>query len=480
MGILIGLDIGTTKLCAVAFDAESGSMGGVEDAPNDAQLPCEPDAAEQDASAIIGKAVSLLARLVQDVRGKSRSVDAIGVTGQMHGVVLADGEGVPVTPLVTWQDGRGNRPFAGTGHSYADELARRLGPAAVEASGCSPASGFGAVTLLRMAAENCLPRNVTALTMHDLVVRALCGVAATDPTDGASWGVFDVRHGNRWLPEARQAVGLRDDVGLPAIAPTGSLAGSLLPSVASAVGVAAGTPVAVAIGDNQASFFGSVPSVADSVLFNLGTGGQMSVAADTFQRATGLDTRPLVEGQWLMVGASLCGGRAYQILRDFFAAVGRDLFGASDTTGLYAAMGALADASDEDCGGLCADTRFEGARVSPSLRGCVARISSSNLRPGNLARAVIVGMIEELVEFYRQAESCGAAASVAAGSGNGLRRNAIARLELERRLGMRLRMPPHQEEAAVGAALTAGVASGVYADWNDAGKALFCSPAVGD
>ena len=71
-------------------------------------------------------------------------------------------------------------------------------------------------------------------------------------------------------------------------------------------------------------------------------------------------------------------------------------------------------------------------------------------------------MVDELVSFYR---ASGVEASVAAGSGNGVRRNPAVQDELKRRLGMQLFLPEYQEEAAVGAALTAGVAAGVYPDW---------------
>lgn len=455
MDILLGLDIGTTKLCAVAVQAESRQLLAVEDALNEAQLPAEPDAAEQDARVILAQALALLARLLARPELAGARPLALGVTGQMHGVVLVDAAGTPLSPLITWQDGRGNRPAA-TGRTYAAELAQRLGDGALADTGCTPASGYGAVTLLRLREEDLLPAGARALTIHDLLVRTLCGRALTDPTDAASWGIFDVRHGARWLPGASAALELPADI-FPEIAPTGSVAGGLLPHVAAIIGAPTGLPVAVAIGDNQASFLASVPARAETVLLNLGTGGQMSVPVDRYTSAPGLDTRPLLPGLWLLVGASLCGGRAYQVLERFFAAVGRELFGSDSAEALYEAMNRLAAQANEDCGGLTASTRFAGTRLDPAARGELHDIDIANLTPGNLTRAVIAGMVEELAEFYALAQHAGAHPTHLAASGNAVRRNPLVRQTIERRFNLPLHLPSFQEEAAVGAALVGGM-----------------------
>lgn len=457
MDILLGVDIGTSKLCVVAVAADGGALLAVEDAPNDTGLPGEPDSAEQDAAALLARVPALLARLHHHPEVAGARPLALGVTGQMHGVVLADSAGRPLSPLITWQDGRGNR-LAGSGRSYVDEVRHRLCAAAAD-SGCQAASGYGAVTLLRLCEEGRLPVGATALTIQDLLVATMSGAPATDATDAASWGLFDVRHGGRWLPGAAGALGLPEEL-LPALRPTGSRAGTLLPGMAASTGwLPAGLPVAVAIGDNQASFVGSVPALADTVLLNLGTGGQLSVPIDHFARVEGLDTRPLLPGLWLLVGASLCGGRAYQVLERFFAAVGRECFGYADPPELYAVMHRLAETVDAD-GGLRADTRFSGTRLDPCARGALRGISTDNFTPAHLTRAVLAGMVEELAAFYRQAGAAGAHPTRLAASGNAVRRNPALRQEIARQLAMPVMLPPCAEEAAHGAALIGGMAIG--------------------
>ncbi|MBN1809913.1 MAG: hypothetical protein JW909_12670 [Planctomycetes bacterium] len=454
MDVLLGMDIGTTKLCATVLDAAGRELLASEETPNSFAVSGDGEAREQDAAGILDAATGLLARIVRKPALSNARIEGIGITGQMHGVVFTDGAGAPVTNLVTWQDGRGCRRAPGTDRTFVEELSRRLGADALVLAGCPPASGFGGVTILRMAAEGVLPAGCVPLTIHDCMVRRLTGVACTDATDAASWGMCDVSTG-RWLEGAAEAAGMEESL-LPRILPTGSRAGCLTGGAAARTGIPAGTPVNVAVGDNQASFVGSVVSFADSVLFNLGTGGQMSVAVDRFLRVDGLETRPLLPGHWLLTGASLCGGRAYAVLERFFRDVGKMLFGRDAPGSLFDRMNESGASSCNDAGALRAAMLFDGTRRDPSVRGGIYGIDTGNLTAANLIRAFVNGMVGELVDFYRLAENAGVAASHLAGSGNAVRRNPLVRDEIERRMGMRLSISPWREEAACGAAVLAG------------------------
>ena len=80
----------------------------------------------------------------------------------------------------------------------------------------------------------------------------------------------------------------------------------------------AGVPVMGSIGDNQASLFGSVRDLKDTVLLNVGTGSQVSLVTEKFIECSGsVELRPCTENSYILVGASLCGGRAYAMLEQF-------------------------------------------------------------------------------------------------------------------------------------------------------------------
>ncbi|MHB1458968.1 MAG: sedoheptulokinase [Armatimonadota bacterium] len=456
--LLLGLDIGTTKICAVAIEAETRMVIAIETVLNNSHLSVDNDGAEQEPLVILKQACKMLHQICLRIDSKIYSIDGFGVTGQMHGVVLVDSTGNPITPLISWQDKRGHHRYERFQQTYVEELRQCLGD--TSDAGCEPATGYGAVTLLRLWDEGLLPTGSHALTIQDFVVYQLCGSMTIDPSDAASWGIFDVHHGKRWLPSALKALPFLERV-LPEIYATGTTAGRLTSCAASITGLPQGLPIAVATGDNQASFIGSVPSVCESMLLNLGTGGQISIPVDHFVLLPSVETRPLFSDYRLLVGASLCGGRAYNILADFFIRVGHELFGCNSDS-LFDKMNQIAGETIADCENLKASTLFEGTRSNPDIRGSFTNIDSQNLTPGNMIRACITGMVDELIDMYLNARDAGVDIKYVVGAGNAIRRNPVVRSEIERRLSMFLHESPNTEEAAVGAALIGGYASEVF------------------
>ena len=127
-----GIDIGTTTISGAVLDTESGRLLCSLTSPGGEKLEGAPWAGEQSADDILKKASRMLERLREAVPGTA----ALGLTGQMHGMLYVDAEGRALSPLYTWQDGRGEQPFAGG--TYASELSRR--------TGCPMATGFGLTT----------------------------------------------------------------------------------------------------------------------------------------------------------------------------------------------------------------------------------------------------------------------------------------------------------------------------------------------
>src|SRR5262249_22266379 len=138
----------------------------------------------------------------------------------------------------------------------------------------------------------------------------------TDPTCAASAGVLDVARGD-WAGDLIAALGLPRSL-FPPVRPSGERAGGLTPAMAEATGLPAGLPVFAGIGDNQASFLGRVPDRDDTVLVNVGTGGQVAVWAPAYAFDPRLETRPFPGDGYLLVSAGLSGGSAYAQLERFF------------------------------------------------------------------------------------------------------------------------------------------------------------------
>ena len=152
-----------------------------------------------------------------------------------------------------------------------------------------------------------------------------------------------------------------------------------------------------AIGDNQASFLGSVGGIHGSILVNVGTGSQISVFVDRYLDAAGIDTRPFPLGGYIGVGAALCGGKAYSILHDFFERTMR-LFTGGEAGASWELMNAVAGGT---AGGepLHVDTRFAGTRATPGCAGRRCRHRHRQPHPENLIVGVREGIADELLGF---------------------------------------------------------------------------------
>lgn len=430
---VLGLDIGTTTISAVVV--EKGALLDRITCKNDSFLPTQ-NAWERIQSPAYIKETALDA--VKTLLEKHPDVARIGVTGQMHGIVYLDAEGMPVSPLYTWQDQRGNQPYR-EGATYAQYLSK--------VSGCSLATGYGLVTHLYNAVNGLVPKQAAKLcTIHDYIAMTLAGkrTPVTDCTDGASLGFFDVVT-REFDTAALEKLGMDT---------------SLLPAVSDGcIGGYKNAGVYVAIGDNQASFLGATNGNRGAILINVGTGGQFSAFTEDYIQCEGLETRPFPGSGYLLVGASLCGGRAYALLERFYRSLAEAC--GCGVSSCYEMMNKLleAEAEPEDLPRIT--PLFQGTRSDPDLRASITGLSGDNFTPRHITWAMLEGMARELYGMYRMyCVKAGHREKLLVGSGNGLRKNRHLAAIVSELWGMPLTMSACEEEAAVGAALYASSVSG--------------------
>ncbi len=428
---LLGLDIGTTTVSAVVV--EDGHVLASSTVKNDSFLPsAHPWERIQDPNRIRTLALQSVDALLQ----QHPDVERIGVTGQMHGIVYLDAAGTPVSPLYTWQDGRGD--LAGEdGETFVQALSRL--------TGYPLATGFGLVTHASLQKNGLIPPEAKVFcTIQDYLAMVLAGrtTPVTDCGDAASMGIFSVKDGVFDLVAMEKA----------------GIDTSYLPTVAhdEVLGYY-GERIAVypAIGDNQASFLGSVGDDVSAILVNVGTGSQFSAYTPTYLACHGLETRPFPKGGYLVVGSALCGGRAYALLETFFRQTVEAMTAAAPES-CYEAMGRLLQGEKpNDVPILC--PQFKGTREDPQRRGSIQNLSTENFTPTHLAWAMVEGMCKELHDMYLAYLQDGGSPARLVGSGNGLRRNPALQNAFCRAFGQELTMSSCMEEAAAGAAIYAGM-----------------------
>ena len=443
----MGIDIGTTTVSVILLDSESGELFGSRTISHQAFMEGKlPVNRVQDAE----KLYSLTEKAARELSEEFGKPDSIGLTGQMHGVLYVDKDGKAVTPLYTWQDGSGNEKYNETS-TYAQVLRKKVGTAA---------TGYGMTTHFYLSHNNEIPKEAAKMTtISDYVAMRLCDrktpVLARDMA--ASWGCFDTEN-NQFLREKLETLGVRTDC-IPEVTKGHGIIGNAV------VDGLDGVPVMASLGDNQASFIGSVQSLCDTVLVNIGTGSQVSFGTGGYYQTEGsIELRPCTDDSYILAGSGLCGGRAYAMLEQFYQQV-LSAAGQTDSAALYGVMEKEARAFLEKNSADAAwkiRTTFSGTRTNPEERGSITNIGVQNFTPGAMTVVMIAGILEELHEMYREmCRMTGSKALRLVGSGNGIRRNPLMQELAEKLFGMTLNIPKCQEEAAYGAALHSLVSAGL-------------------
>ncbi|MBO5896087.1 MAG: hypothetical protein J6Q83_02190 [Clostridia bacterium] len=449
---ILGIDIGTTTVTALVTDTVTKAVCDSCTLKNDSFIEGKSYERLQDPQIII----DTVKEAVKSVTAHNIP-DAIGVTGQMHGILYFDRDYKPCSPLMIWQDERGNEPYE-NGETYAQHLTR--------ATGYKAATGFGLTTHFYNVKNGLVPQGAVMLsTIHDYLVALLTGSKpVTHSSDGASLGFFNLKE--LCFDEAALEIAGIDKNFLPQVITTTALAGStscdFLPD---------NIPVSVAIGDNQASFLGSVAEPECSVLVNVGTGSQVSFMTKSTLAPEGCEIRPLTDKDYIFVGASLCGGRAYAILKGFFSLCA-EMLGGSDEN-LYGKMDALSEGVFDLTDELVVNCEFCGTRQNPEKRGFIENIGTENFTPQSLICGVLKGVSRELYDMYLSAQGLLEANPTSlVCSGNGLRKSEIWRQIFEKDFGLIPQLPLHSEEAAMGACVFSGAACGIFDDIKASQNAL--------
>lgn len=256
----LGLDLGTGSAKALLLDEDGGVLG--EGSASYAVASPRPGWAESDPGEWWGACAGVVRRAVGERGG---SVRALGLSGQMHGVVLSDRTGTPLRPAVIWADARSEGQL-GAYRALDPELAERLAN--------PPAVGMAGPTLLwlRENEPDSYREARFALQPKDWVRLRLTGEAFAEPSDASATLLYDVA-GDRWSEPVVGALGLRRDLLAPLV-PSGTVAGELQPGAAERLGLPAGLPVAAGAADAAAAALGSGLLRPGPVQLTVGTGGQ--------------------------------------------------------------------------------------------------------------------------------------------------------------------------------------------------------------
>ena len=428
MDRLIGLDVGTTGVKAVAISPEGQVLGRTEHGYPLATP--RPGWAEQDPADWWAAAERALAELGgDDARG-------IGLSGQMHGLVVLDEAGEVLRPAILWNDQRTAEECR--------EIEERIGlERLIRLTGNRALTGFTAPKLLwlRRHEPETYARIAHVLLPKDYVRLRLTGEHAIDVADASGTLLFDVG-GRRWSREVVDALELTWDW-LPTALESPSVSGR----------TAAGVPVAAGAGDQAAAALGVGVDRPGPVSVVLGTSGVVFSALPGYAHDAEARVHAFchaVPDTWEAMGVMLSAAGSLQWL--------------SDTLGVEpAVLAAEAAAWEPGVEGLLFAPYLAGERTphaDPDARGAFVGLSLRHDR-GALARAVLEGVAYGLRDSLELLRALGVAPAVGRASGGGAR--SVLWLEIVASvLGLPLERTDVEEGSAFGAALLGGVAAGVF------------------
>jgi xylulokinase len=453
--LFLGIDVSTTATKALLVD-EQGQVLAVASSPHTLQTPF-PLWSEQDPREW-WQAASTSIRSVLDKAGASgEQVAAVGLTGQMHGLVLLDERGEVLRPAILWNDQRTQ--------SQCNEIHQRIGKEKfIHITGNVALTGFTAPKILWVKEnEPAVYANARhVLLPKDYVRYRLTGEYAMDKADGSGTVLFDLRS-RHWSHEVLEALGI-DPAWMPPTFEGPEFTGRVTSQAALATGLIAGTPVAAGGGDQSAQAVGVGAVTPGVVALTIGTSGV--VFATTPSALIEPEGRlhafcHAIPDRWHFMGVMLSAGGSLQWYRDTLAP------GISFDDLLMEAASVPAGSE-----GLQFLPYLSGERTphpDPLARGAFIGLTLRHGR-GHMTHAVLEGVSFGLKDSFTLIQSAGLGSINQVRASGGGAQSPLWRQILASVLEAELVTVNTTEGAAFGAALLAGVGAGAWPDVESACK----------
>ncbi|MFP4344834.1 MAG: xylulokinase [Anaerolineales bacterium] len=442
----LGLDISTTGAKALLSD---GAGDVVASATNPVSLSTpQPLWSEQDPHDWWDGIVESIRTVLAEAGVEGEAVGAVGLTGQMHGLVLLDEEGAVLRPAILWNDQR-------TGEQ-CDEMRTRLGKKhLIQVTGNDALTGFTAPKVLWVQEHEpeVYARAAHILLPKDYVRFRLTGEYAMDKAGGAGTQLFDLE-ARDWSTEVVEALEI-PEAWLPPTYEGPAVTSEVSPEAGEATGLRAGTPVVGGGGDQAAGAVGVGAVEPGIVSLVLGTSGVVFAATpEPFIEPEGRLHAfcHAVPGVWHLMGVMLSAAGSLRWYRDTLAP---DL----DYDDLLAPAADLPPGAE----GLLFLPYLTGERTphpDPLARGAFVGLTVRHTR-AHMTRAVLEGVAFGLRDSFELMQSTGLEIRQVRVSGGGAQ-SALWRQILADVLDTTLVTVNTTEGAAYGAALLAGVGAGAW------------------
>ncbi|MCP4402103.1 MAG: xylulokinase [bacterium] len=460
---LLGIDLGTSSVKAAIVD-EDGQMQGLGQVGYDIEIS-RPDWAEQDPG-LWWRAASQAVCMAVSQAGHScaRDIAGIGLSGQMHGLVVLDDAFRLLRPAIIWADQRST--------AEVEAYYRIIGRDRLAAITANPvATGFFGPSLMwvKKHEPSLYQRIRWCLLPKDYVRYRLTGQIGTEITDASSTLLFDTAR-QTWSHELCAALGL-ESYYLPPCSVPWKVAGELTLEAATALDLQPGIPVAFGGADQPMHALGNEICAPGTVSVTIGSAGQVftpitevvydpQLRAHTFCHA--------LPDTWYVMGGTLSAGLSLKWFSQHIA----DCRGYED---LSRAASQVPPGSD----GLLFLPYLLGERtpyMDPKARGAFLGLSLRHTN-AHLANAVMEGVVFSLSEVVDILHELALPVNQVIASGGGAYSAHWLQI-IANVLNCPVSITNSTEQACLGAALTAGIAVGLYADPVEACRTAVPTPVL--
>jgi xylulokinase len=457
MSYFLGIDVGTTGTRAVLIN-EKGKVVGGQSADHEPISTPQPQWAEQNPENWWAATQLAVGQVLQNSQVQGDEVRGIGLSGQMHGLVLLDKRHQVLRPSIIWCDQRCQ--------AEADQITQRVGYERLIQVTCNPAlTGFTAPKLawVRHHEPKIFGEIDKVLLPKDYIRFRLTGQFASEVSDASGTTLFDVVE-RRWSREIMKVLDFNPDW-FPEVHESVTISGQLSTAVADSSGLKAGTVVVGGGGDQASGGVGNGIVSSGTVSSTIGSSGVVFAFMETPARDEKGRVHTFchaVPQKWHVMGVTQGAGLSLRWLRDQFGAQEVSL-GALLKEDPYELLTRQASQAKPGCEGLIFLPYLMGERtphLDPNARGVLFGLTGRHTR-ADVIRAVLEGVAYSLKDSFEIFREMGVPVSQVRASGGGGRSPLWRQIQADI-FDTEICTVATDEGAAFGAALLAAVGAGAF------------------
>lgn len=449
--LYIGVDLGTSAVKLLLMSGD-GRIERIVSKEYPLFFP-HPGWSEQKPEDWWSGVMAGLAELLADC--DRSEVAGIGFGGQMHGLVILDGEDEVIRPAILWNDGRTKEEC-----DYLNDVVGREKLSEYTAN--ISFTGFTAPKVLWV--RNKEPENFARIRKimlpKDYIAYRLSGCFCTDVSDASGMLLFDVKN-KCWSKEMLDICGIGEDQ-LAKVYESYEVVGTLKPDIAQELGLPVGVKVVAGAGDNAAAAVGTGTVGEGMCNISLGTSGTIFISSEHFgvDRNNALHAFAHADGNYHLMGCMLSAASCNKWWMD-------DIIGTEDYTGEQERIGELGENNVYFLPYLMGE---RSPLNDPLARGTFIGLTMDTTRQ-DMTQAVLEGVAFAIRDSFEVAKSLGIVIASSKICGGGAK-SPLWRKMFANILNIKIEVVESEEGPGYGGAILAAVGCGEYASVKDAADRL--------